>query len=303
MTSAKHLSAFKAACRWLSFHTPDFPTKLRWLHMIFRPEMSSSELYELPLLATARQAVRVAGNTEIGHQILLFGLYEKSYAVAFHRLLKPADVVLDIGANIGQYTLLAAEKVGAEGKVMAIEATPHIFERLQQHVNANGLDNVLLMPCAVGAAEGTVSMKVIADDNDGMHHVSVTLGEAGTTEVPLRRVDDLLARFLPDREVDVVKIDVEGWEEAVFEGAKRLFQQTAPPTVFFESIEAHASRFGFSAKCLGETFLAQGYRLFSFHDQSGRWQPVDQVGEDKLFCNSLAVHPRRAEHLRAVGHQ
>ena len=302
MTPAKRLSTFKSVCRRLSFHTSDFPTKLRWLRMVFRPEMHSSDLYCLPLLPTARQSVEVAGNTEIGRQILLFGLYEKSYAAAFHRLIKPADVVLDIGANIGQYTLLAAEKIGARGKVMAIEATPHIFERLQQHVKANGLDNVLLMPCAVGAEEGTVSMKVIADDNDGMHHVSVTSGEAGTTEVPLRRVDDLLAEFLPDRGVDVVKIDVEGWEEAVFAGAKWLFRQDAPPTIFFESIEAHAARFGFSAKRLGEEFAARGYRLFSFCDQSGRWQPVEQVGTDETFCNSLAVHPRRSDHLRAVEH-
>lgn len=302
MIATKPLSPFKSACRWLSFHTPDFPTKLRWLHLIFRAEMRSPDPYCLPLLATARQAVEVAGNTEIGRQILLFGLYEKPYAAAFHSLLRSGDVVLDIGANIGQYTLLAAEKVGAGGKVMAIEATPHIFERLRRHVEASDLDNVLLMPCAAGAAEGTVSMVVIADENDGMHHVSVTPGAAGTTEVALRRVDDLLAASLPDREVDVVKIDVEGWEEAVFQGAQRLFAQAAPPTIFFESIEAHAARFGYSAKRLGEKLITYGYQLFNFDDRSSRWQPVNQVGEDETFCNSLAVHPSRSEHLCAVMH-
>ncbi|MBE7157033.1 MAG: FkbM family methyltransferase [Rhodospirillales bacterium] len=301
MNPVKRLSPFKSACRWLSFHTSDFPTKLRWLHLVFRPEMRSADLYELPLLATVRQAVQAAGNTEIGRQILLFGLYEKPCAAAFHRLLGPGDVVLDIGANIGQYTLLAAEKVGAAGKVMAIEATPHIFERLRRHVEANGLDNVLLMPCAVGVEEGSIAMKVIADDNDGMHHVSLTPGEAGTTPVPLRRVDDLLTAALPGRAVDVVKIDVEGWEEAVFAGAEMLFRQNVPPTIFFESIEAHAVRFGFSAKRLGEQFTSHGYRLFSLHEASGRWQPVSEVGLEETFYNSLAVHPRRPEHLRAIG--
>lgn len=137
-------------------------------------------------------------------------------------LLRPGQSVADVGANIGYYALLFAEAVGHAGRITCIEPEPDNLVELRRNVENNRLPQTDVVPVAVGAAAGTVSLRA------GING-SVTEDGSGEVQVSLRTLDDLLA----DRRVDFIKIDVEGYEGQVLDGATRLLNDQRP-TLFVE---------------------------------------------------------------------
>lgn len=133
------------------------------------------------------------------------------------RLVRPGQSVADVGANIGYYGLLFAQAVGPSGRVACIEPEPDNVAELRRNVEGNRLANVEVVPVAVGASTGTVSLR------GGINGAVVEDG-LGEVQVPLRTLDELLG----DRPVDFIKIDVEGYEGHVLEGAARLLEEQRP---------------------------------------------------------------------------
>jgi FkbM family methyltransferase len=152
----------------------------------------------------------------------------------FRRYLRPAEVVVDVGANIGTLTIVAALTVGPEGRVFAVEAHPRTAAFLRGNVALNGLTNVEPLLCALGIRTGTA--RLTDRRSDDQNRVSAD----GGVDVPLRRLDDLP---LPEREISVLKIDVEGYELRVLEGGSAVLGRTQ--CVYFESWERHFSSFGY----------------------------------------------------------
>lgn len=152
------------------------------------------------------------GETGISGNIYV-GLHEFADMAFVAHVLRPDDTFLDVGANAGSYTILAAGWCGT--RAIAVEPVPETFTRLQANVASNDLTaRVELHNCALGASEGHVTFTC---DADTMNHVveGALPGDAGTIDVPLRTVDDLLA----GRAATVIKLDVEGYERQVLEGA------------------------------------------------------------------------------------
>lgn len=138
------------------------------------------------------------------------------------RLVRPGWSVADVGANIGYCALLFAEAVGPAGRLACIEPEPDNLAELRRNVEGNRLAQAEIFPVAVGASAGTVSLRA------GING-SVMDDGSGEVQVPLRTLDALLA----DRPVDFLKIDVEGYEGHVLDGAARLLQEQRP-TLFVE---------------------------------------------------------------------
>ena len=128
------------------------------------------------------------------------------------------DVVFDVGAGIGAETLVFSRLVGPEGRVVAIEAHPRTFARLQRLVDANGLANVTTLQVAVSDADGTTAI------SNSQTHVRNTTGADGI-DVPARRIDSI-AQELGIREVDLLKMNVEGAERAALPGAGEALART-----------------------------------------------------------------------------
>ncbi|MDE3154705.1 MAG: FkbM family methyltransferase [Acidobacteriota bacterium] len=137
------------------------------------------------------------------------------------RRLRPGDVLWDIGANVGLYTLPAARRVGAAGHVYAFEPIPRNLEYLQRHVELNRVDNVTVVAAAVGDREGTVRMA--PGDFPAEYHVD----EAGQIVVEAIALDDWCARS-GARLPQVMKIDVEGAEDAVLRGGRETLARARP---------------------------------------------------------------------------
>jgi FkbM family methyltransferase len=168
------------------------------------------------------------------------------------RWLRPGDVFVDCGANVGLMTLVASRLVGPGGAIYAIEAHPKIFRFLQSNVALNDARNVTLFHLAVGEKEGSVSFSDQPAD-DGNH---VLPNGAGLT-VDMKPLDSIIP---PDTSVRLLKLDVEGYEKLVVEGAGRLPPQVE--AVYFEASEMLFARYGYTC---GEMFKAMreaGFTIF-----------------------------------------
>lgn len=167
---------------------------------------------------------------EVARQIYFSGAYEGVEAFLFTRLLRPGMTVLDVGANLGQYTLLASTAVGPGGSVHSFEPVPVNFARVSRNVLNNGLTNVTLNNAAAWHEATTLrfGLPADADANKGSFQV-VTGGDNGTTSYAASaiRLDDYAAEQGLGR-VDLIKMDIEGAECHALRGAAEIIRRDCP---------------------------------------------------------------------------
>lgn len=148
-----------------------------------------------------------------------FKSYEPEITAEVCKTLKNEDTFIDVGANIGWYTLLAARLVGPKGRVLAIEPEPENYRFLRQSIELNGFKNVTtLMLCA--SNESTTATLHIREP---VSH-SLEIGEGGSTMAVRTRTLDEIVGMCGLQSIDLCKIDVEGAEPKVLEGSTGLIQ-------------------------------------------------------------------------------
>jgi FkbM family methyltransferase len=176
-----------------------------------------------PFAYTAHTAdgLRMRGHTAdlIQRFVYYFGQWEPVISDWFRTHLRPGDVMVDVGANVGWYTLLAAKLVGPAGRVIAVEASPTIAAALRANVALNPAvaDRVTVHTCAAGAREGSVSLFLNGPENSGKSSIHGEPGMVREADVPMKPLAALLADVDLGR-VRAIKIDVEGAEAEVVAG-------------------------------------------------------------------------------------
>ena len=151
---------------------------------------------------------------------------------AFREVIQPGMVVVDVGANIGTFTVPAATAVGPHGVVLAIEASPQMHHYLATNIELNQCANVIQEQCVASDHEGTCEFYEAPLEKFGMGSVGPQFSVAPLT-LRAATLDSLIERHHLDR-VDVIKIDVEGYEAAVFRGAQVILHAPNPPLIAFE---------------------------------------------------------------------
>jgi FkbM family methyltransferase len=181
--------------------------------------------------------IRVDTTEAIGRALAVTGKWEPHVAVAFRRLLSPGDVVIDIGANIGYHTLLAAKLVGTSGHVYAIEPGAGAFAALTVNVALNDLSNVTALPVAAGADES----EAILDDRPWGHSLHSFVRREGESREPRVegspiRVRPVAAVVQPEHlaRLRLIKVDVEGYDLEVLQGLLPLYAAGARPALVIE---------------------------------------------------------------------
>ena len=169
------------------------------------------------------------GDKYIGERVAL-GKYEPYESQLILREVKEGDVVIDIGANIGYYSILLADKVGVNGKVYAFEPNKICFEILKKNVEKSGLNNVVLVNKAVSDKKG-INKLFISEENYGDHKLFKDKKNRINKVIKTVKLDD----FFKNREekINFIKIDSQGWEPAIIEGSKKIIKRDRP-TIFFE---------------------------------------------------------------------
>jgi FkbM family methyltransferase len=202
---------------------------------VFRKMLGQDET--LPVLAQADTFKLYASPNDmaVGHAIHAHGSYEEHVTAAIKETLKPGMVFVDVGANIGYFSLMAAQLVGAGGKVLAFEPNQRNCTLLQMSVTHNNLDNVEIYPYAVAERDASVVFDTLTGSN-GIVGTTLETGEsqldslAHKTLVRSVRLDSIIASL---QRLDVIKMDIEGAEYRALVGARELIE-THRPIIFAE---------------------------------------------------------------------
>lgn len=207
-----------------------------------------------------------------------YGTWEPFETRVLSGLVQPGDVVVDVGANIGYYTLLFARWVGPTGQVIAFEPAPANVALLRDNIARNGYGNVVVEPSAVSDRRGEADL-YLSRENLGDHRLGVEdhrLRSAGgqvTVRVPLVRLDDYFreARQLPA----LVKIDVQGAEQQVLDGMQDLLSRAGALTLVLEFSPAALEQMGTAPPALLEFLRGQGLQIYELDEKARCQRPVD----------------------------
>lgn len=168
--------------------------------------------------------------------ILDSGTYEGPESAVVRDLLNPGDTFVDVGANVGWYTLLAAKIVGAQGRVIAFEPEPRSFGYLKENVALNGLSNVTLVPKALLDKDGTITF-FVHQSNKGAHSVAKSADRPSAIEVEAVTFDGY-AKTLGGP-IHLIKIDTEGAECHILKGMMQTLKAHAETKLLIEFIPRH----------------------------------------------------------------
>jgi FkbM family methyltransferase len=230
--------------------------------------------------------IRVAWTDHVSKRILAAGYYEPETVALFHRFIQPGMVVLDIGAHIGQYTLVASRLVGQSGGVHSFEPDPDTFAWLRGNCRRNKLANVTLNRLALSDVSEMRTFYFATTSDIGSNSLAEPKNFSGRkSEVPCVRLDDYLQRRGITR-VHLVKMDVEGAELGVLRGGESLFSSPDRPILILEFEGPRQIAFGSSCRELGAWLVKRGYELFRI---GVTLEPYTPSAADPESVNVLAM--------------
>jgi len=184
------------------------------------------------------------------------GFMGRAQRAALERLVEPGMRVLDVGANLGLYTVLLARRVGPAGRVVAFEPDPELCALLRENCALNGCANVDAHALALGRRSERLRLHRLVL-NSGDNSLGSRDGDWFREEVEVEVV--ALDDHLPDLRADFVKIDVQGWEVDVLSGMERLL--ASGPRLYVEFWPWGLRRAGRTPAELVAFLVDRGYRL------------------------------------------
>lgn len=215
----------------------------------------------------------------IERQLRTRGEWEPEVGKAIQNLLKPGDIFVDIGANIGYFTLLAAQQVGPHGRVFAFEPALGTLAQLAKHIKLNGFENTLVGSLGISDHHALATLNIAHAHNNGqtsLQPITVARGQQPTLIAPL---DALLPSSTP---VTLIKLDIEGGEADALRGMQHLLAAQRP-AIICELIDP------MNAQCQTvQALLAEyGYQLYDL--QTGQvFTPQTGVGNVDILCRHTA---------------
>jgi FkbM family methyltransferase len=199
--------------------------------------------------------------------------------------IKPGSVFVDVGANIGWFTVIGSRLAGRRGRVFAIEPDPTNCDILKRNIERNDCGNVTIYPVAAGATRGK-ALLYRSIDNQGDHRLSVASDREDRVKVRVRTLDALLARRTSH--IDVVKMDTQGSEAAVLSGMKQLLAANPRVRIIFEFWPYGLEDCGSSAVELVTIMSSQRASLIWLLLEDGSVSPVTPGDLHRLSRNEYA---------------
>jgi len=223
-------------------------------------------LYEAASLAAAPAiSMRLQPGDEMHDCIAHTGLYETELTERISQHAKRGGLLVDVGANFGYFSLLWAG-ASPQNRVIAFEASPRNLPGLKHNISANGFDQrIRLEPCAAGKANGEMAFDPGPPDQTGWGGVAAQESD-GMIHVPARRLDEALAG---EARIDVLKIDVEGAESWVLEGAEKLLHEKRVRRIYFEANKPRLAALGMAEDVSHVLLRSMGYEITPVGDPTG----------------------------------
>ena len=200
-------------------------------------------------------------------------------------LLKPGDVMLDVGANIGTLCLPAARQVGPTGRIIAIEPTPRTASVLRRSLALNALnDRVELIECAAGETEAVERFTICS----AAAHNSLVApdGEGEQIDVAIRPLDSCVP---PGQPVNLAKLDVEGAELQAWRGMGRIISESPDLAVIVEFGPSHLKRWGVTITEWFDMLRDPGFTIWEIDEASGVICPLREQGLADIYSINLLL--------------
>lgn len=199
------------------------------------------------------------------------GVYEPLETELAKKEIKKGDVVLDIGANIGYYTLIFAKLVGEDGEVFAFEPNPTNFALLTKNVEMNGYKNVTLVQKAVSNKTG--KLKLYLSEDMGDHRIYDSHDGRKYIEIDAIRLDDYLGGN--NLKIDFIKMDIQGAEGGAIQGMLNLLKKNKTVKIVTEFWPIGLKRFGIDSNEYLKLLIEIGFKLYEVNEQEKKIKPVD----------------------------
>lgn len=211
--------------------------------------------------------------------------YEPHMVGFFQKLLRPKMTVIDVGANIGLFSLLAAKLVGEEGRVYSVEPRGENARLLLYSASLNGFENISLLATAVGNTTGYTLYQTHVGANgalmtksnhgsDGAEYNTQAILHPTTQVVPLARLDNLI-----DERVDVIKLDIEGAEGMALAGATNLVRTYRPIITSEASVEMLGRVSNMTLRDYLLFTRERSYRQFVIHRNDGHLEEIEELDQ------------------------
>ena len=225
------------------------------------------------------------------------GVLEPGLIARFRSLVKPGMVVVDVGANIGTFTLYAARQLAGRGKIYSFEPTPRTYRILEENVQVNGfreLGLIELHQSAVSDRAGKATLVVFKQDSghNTLFDDGAALdggGGAERVEVPTVPLDEILRN---EPRVDVVKIDAEGAEPLILRGMREIVARSPGIRILMEFAPVHLRRAGVDPLAFLDEIASMKFEWRRIHDETG--QPMDASREQVAAVFSANLELSRA---------
>jgi FkbM family methyltransferase len=199
----------------------------------------------------------------IQKQIFYFGRYEieKNETLFWQNIVCGNNTVLDIGANIGYYTLMAAARISDESRVYGFEPVSDTYRKLLENIKINDFKNIISENLAVSNENGEIELFVADEKSTGSSSIALHVNFSGSKEkVKTIKIDDYLSQK-SIKKVDLVKIDVEGCEPWVIEGMKETMRNLKP-VIMIEVLDERLNTVNSSKEQLFELFSENNYSAY-----------------------------------------
>lgn len=216
----------------------------------------------------------------LSQELLLSGKWEEYETELFKKHIMPGDIVVDIGAHIGYYTLIAAKLVGNTGKVYAFEPDTKNFQLLKKNVMQNGYRNVVLVNEAVTDKNGTARL-FLNSENTGDHRIFDTGGARKSLVIRTTTLDNFFAG--KEKKVDFIKMDIQGSEANAFQGGTHIINDSKQIKIITEFQPAYINMSGRSA---GEYLRLLRKSKFTIYEIKGKEKTMRLIHEDKGLLDS-----------------
>lgn len=252
----------------------------------FYRKFSSLIFREIKLVQITHNGLKYLlwAHEDVGKRLILQRRYEQTEMSAFSRLIMPGDICIDVGGNVGIYSLYFAKLCGFDGHVYVIE--PIRKNRLVINLAAeiNTLDNISVYPYALSNCEGVVELEIPSIDG-AYAYMKPGVGEEVTNSLGVRCLS--LDCFLQEEgidKVDILKIDVEGAEKLVLDGAVELLSDLSrrPRVIMIELVDDFLERFGSNVSEALSMMRTLGYSPF-YADSDGHMSPFRDNDINRIF--------------------
>lgn len=233
-------------------------------------------------------------NEHIQQQLFWYGYYEPELVEVIKKLVKPGDVFIDGGANIGYFSLLAA-KYGAT--VFAFEPVSEVFEQLKINLHINNEDKITPIQKAFGDIVGEKEIYISGSDNRGMSSFERPENFSGASEiVDIIRLDDWVTEFQINK-INIIKLDIEGSELVALKGMETSLKEFKP-LVITEVNLGTLSQFGIKPADIVNFMRKLNFEFFKIDEKGNlRFTEVDEI---KRTTNIVFIHKDRKEFYKEI---